>query len=62
MVKKYAEEAYKEDNIPTLKEDPKPEHSSECPGELVKEFSDHQGGHWHCPVCGFWETRKEVVD
>lgn len=56
MVKKQAEEAYVDVNIPEDK--PKQGHPEDCPGKVVKEFSDQYGDHLHCPVCGFWVTRK----
>lgn len=55
MVKKQAEEAYKEDNFVEDKPVSKG-HPEECPGKLVKEFSDNQGDHLHCPTCGFWSV------
>ena len=61
MVKKqYSEEEIKEVNIPEDKPVSKG-HPEDCAGKVVKEFSDQDGDHLHCPICGFWNHPKGEV-
>jgi hypothetical protein len=29
-----------------------------CSGSPVLEYSDEDGKHYHCPVCGYWRVEK----
>jgi hypothetical protein len=40
-------------------EETKKEHQVEgCSGSPVVEYSDEDGQHIHCPVCGYWRVEK----